>query len=65
MLENMWKILKQEKIFSWYADDHLHVADQRFEVSSLTQRKRIETLKPEEQKEKLLQKLSRPFAQCL
>ena len=51
--------MKPGKRFSCYVDDHLHVVDQRPEVSCLTQTKGLETLKTEEQKEKLLQKLAR------
>ena len=62
--ENLGKYvenLETGKTFSWYADDHLHVVDQRFDVFCLTQTKWLETLKTEEQKEKLQQKLARPF----
>ena len=38
-----------------------NVVDQQSEVSCLTQTKRLKTLKTEEQYEKLLQKLARPF----
>ena len=54
--ENLGKYvenLETGKTFSPYADDHLQVVDQRFEVSCLTRTNWLETLKTEEQKDKL------------
>ena len=59
------KYRHREILFSDYANDYLHVADQRSELSRLTRQKQLQKLSMEERKQNFLQKTAHPFLEEL
>ena len=57
----MENIETERLFFLNYADDYLHVTDQRSELSRSTWEKGLQKLTKEEWKQNFLQKIARPF----